>query len=221
MKNIFPVLILCIVACSCQDKSDRQDAIKNKNFDKTYDKALKSDIIETKLISDFHIGMTEAQVDSVIKCLYEKNRLQYWMDVNAEYAPIHDKDMYTINTSYLEFILNGRFFYIKIRPEYINGKLSEMYCSIENKEWQKLDKPPHLIFAEAFENSGRGKTFKKFTTPLLNTDGETIGESIAFFKDNLEISFIFTPEESLIVYQNIPDTPNRGNKEKKDSAQDL
>lgn len=207
MKKILLSILWCLIVCSCQKTS----AVGNKEYADAYQNALNSEIIETKLLSDFRIGMTENQVDSVVKSLYHNGKLIYWDDINTEYVPIRDESEYAIGLSYYVFSNQGKEYYLSMHPDYKNGKLSRMFCTIKNKTGQKINKPLHIIFSEIFENTERGKSFRKFIVPMINENGvPTSSQAIFFIKDNLEISFYpqIDTQEGTMQYRNIPDRQN-------------
>lgn len=169
--------------------------------------ASNAEIAETKLLSEFRIGMSESQVDSVVKILYQENKLIHWLDVNSDYAPIRDESEYTIDLSYYIFSDNGKEYYLSMHPQYVNSKLSQLFCTIKNKKGQKDEQPLHLIFSILFENSTRGKSFRKFELSMLDEKGNVDGKIMSFIKDNLEVLFYPQKDSNIgsIQYINVPE----------------
>ena len=220
MKNsiLFAIVMSGLVLlCSCNSKKAAPAAEPDPEFVTALQSAQKSLVLESNLISGFKIGMTEEQVDSVIQSLYASNSLIHRDDVNEDMIPLRESWEYSVNTSCLEYNIQDKTYYISLNPIYAKGRLTELVCTITNAKGQNLDAPLHVIFSKFFEQSERGKSFKKFTNKDEN--GE---EMIFFIKDNLEIVFFpQSPDETgevkgTIQYDNIPglDEIEEENKEK-------
>ncbi len=219
-KIIFVLTLLCTLFYSCKDKSanrsnPKDESAKNqseysdsyKSYKNLYNKAKESPVTETKLFGGFEIGMNEAQVDSVIKSMYDKGKLIYFLEINEDFGTIHDRDEFTIGNCAYEFSHESTPFYIEFTPKYLSGRLVGLFCIIIPDKDHKYSQPPHRIMADIFQASERGKTFKRVNLPLKGKKGEKV-EIIYFIKDNLEVSF-YPQEQQLkegtMQYSNIPD----------------
>lgn len=210
--------LLCTLFYSCKDKSTnrvnpKDESAKNqseysdsyKSYKNLYNKAKVSPVTETKLFGGFEIGMNEAQVDSVIKSMYDKGKLIYFLEINEDFGTIHDRDEFRIENCAYKFSHESTPFYIEFTPEYLSGRLVGLFCIIIPDKDHKYSQPPHRIIADIFQASERGKAFKRVNLTFKGEKGEK-GVDYFFIKDNLQVSFYAQEsEKGTMHYRNIPD----------------
>lgn len=219
-------LLMILGYSSCSNHASTNSEPNNANdeaFFEAFKKGETSDVIERNLLSGFQIGQDEGQVDSVIKSLYDRKALVYFLEVNEDYGTIHSASDFDIHTSSIEYHIAGKTFYLNLFPEYINGKLDGLFCSIVAMKDQKLEKPIYMYFSDAFESSERGKEFHKFDNTFVDEETGEKHYRIDFIKDNLLISFYPQPdfEEGTIDYSNIPNWKLRAEAKQGLGAEDL
>lgn len=227
MKQLFIALSLfCLCLCSCSKSANQGSKNESENWSQysaLMKKAVKSPTTEKKLFGDFEIGMSEAQVDSIIKAMYENDDLIYFLDVNQDSAPIRMDDSYDINTSAFIFRHEKTPFYIEFTPNYLSGRLVGLFCILKPDKDHKYDEPPYKIMADIFQASERGKGFTKIEMSGWNKEKpEEVVYS--FVKDNLEVLFFPQPSgDGTMSYRNIPDMEALAAEERKnnDSSKEL
>lgn len=149
--------------------------------------------------------MSEAQVDSVVKSMFDEDNLIRSEDINEDYAPLYERDFFNIYNSAYEFRHDTTPFYIEFTPEYLSGRLVALFCVIIPNKHYTYKRPIHKIMADIFQNSERGKTFKRVTLPYEKGNGEK-EDFYYFIKDNLEVSFYHQgSEKGTMHYHSIPD----------------
>ena len=223
MKAIAPIVVLLsvvsLVSCSAKESpgnSAKEDNTIEKEYGQYLQKSSKSPLIEKKLFGGFEIGMTEPQVDSVIKTMYGEGKLVHFLDWNEDMAPVRSKDEFTIQTSVYRFRQDGISMGLALLPHYRSGRLVALSCSVELDKDEKYDKPPHELLAEFFQKSDRGQKFKKAVFQF-----EKGPERICFIKDNLEVSFYGDSENWGMSYLNIPDYEDALTDRDKGSSKDF
>lgn len=195
---------MCCIAlfwglCSCSNKS-KKDITFSKEFNDAYSNAIESEVKESKLYGDFYIGMTEFQVDSVVKEYLKKGKLAY-NDILNEYASVHEDYEYTIHSSMLRQFINNKEVFLSMSATYTDSILTGMSYEIKKDDFDEDDCNLYIEFAKEFERSERGKRFLK----EVCIEPETSKPLYFFIKDNLIISFQpQTNRPGSIYYDNVP-----------------
>ncbi len=206
-KSSFILLCWLILCCGCANKSSNNNILPEELFNALKD-ASQSEVKEIKLFAGFEIGMSENQVDSVLRVLINEGKIaDYHGDKSFETAVITETDsefpLFISDFHYKFKMTDNNYCYLSFSPIYLNDKLCEMMyeISVANSSIDLIKDKPYIQLAHFFENTERGKTFHKIAFK------EETGDSAYFFiKDNLLVYFDnLNGNGGEMVYRNVPD----------------
>lgn len=161
--------------------------------------AEKSPVTETTLFAGFRLGMTEEEVDSTAKALFDAGKMSFFFDRRDGFSTIHDREEVSLANGWeYEMPTTTGIYYINFIPRYYKGQLSQLFCTVKSQDSDLTSREITKTMITLFEGSDRAPAFKKY---ILRDSLD-----VSFIKDNLEISFYPQPElpEATIHYINLP-----------------
>ena len=200
---IIGIISIILGSCSSFNSSKGEDSVRNTKIDQEFssliEKGKVSPIIETTLFGNFKIGISEEEFSKTFQKYREEYKLIKTDEIGLEYCSVDDYEIpASIYTHSYIYISGSNEYYIEFLPEYLNGKLSAMYCSVKSAK-KGEGKSLYKKLANEFATSNRGSKFKRWDAP---------NDSLSYFiKDNLAIMFYPQRDldESSIQYINLPD----------------
>jgi len=207
-KSSFLLLCWLILCCGCANKSSNNN-ILTEELSNASRVASQSEVIDKKLFAGFEIGMSENQVDSILRLLLIEGKIaNYHGDKSFETVVLTDPNpefpLFISDFHYAFKMTDNNYYYLSFRPTYLNDKLCEMMYEINvaNSSIDLIKDKPYIQMARYFENTERGKAFHK-----IAIKNEETGDSAYFyFKDNLLVYFDnFNGNGGEMVYRNVPD----------------